>query len=148
MRQTPRVALIVLFVEMVVAMAVLWDHPEGTEAPMTSIPVDPEFDAQLAEVADRTATKTALVADLIAGRAELVDVAARFEALDAGRFWVYYAYLPGATSGERRCRAVLILVQAALDGDARQRSVLVRLEADLATFIAAGSLLPRVPGPR
>jgi hypothetical protein len=147
MRQSTRVALIVLFVATVVATGLLWDRPEGTEAPTMSVPVDPDYDAQLAEIADRTATKTALVADLIAGRAELVAVAARFEALDAGRFRGYYAQLPGATSGERRCRAVLDLVRAARNGDARQRSVLVRLEADLATFIAAGNLLPLVPGP-
>jgi hypothetical protein len=75
-------------------------------------------------------------------------VAARFEALDAGRFPGYHANLPGATPEERQCRAVLDLVQEALNGDARQRPTLARLEVELTAFITAGRRLPPVPGPR
>jgi hypothetical protein len=129
-----------------VAIALFGDSPEGTEGAAMSIPADPKYDAQLAEVASRMAIKTDLVAYLIGGRAELVAVAARFEALDAGQLRSYYAHLPWATSGEQRCRAVLVLVRAALDGDARQRPVLLRLEVELAAFITAGGKLPHIPG--
>jgi hypothetical protein len=145
MHSTARLAPFVLLFAAAVAVAVV-AVPQDVDEPLP--PAADPTDALLADLGRRSATKRELIADLADGRRTLVDVAARFAALDADRpgHMLVVQYYPGATLGERYCRVVMGHAEAALEGDPRRRPVLARLDAELAGVVAAGRRLTDIAG--
>jgi hypothetical protein len=164
MVQSNRLALVVLAFTAVAAAAVYAIHPDDAE--ITEIkdiwaaeeaemarPIEdpPAFDATNAgmEAArKRSAEKHQLVEGLIAGRRSLVEVAARFHALDVDRpnYEARVRSYGGATLGEQCCRAVIAFTDAAIIKDPRRGRILACLNAELNQMIAEGGQIPNGGG--
>lgn len=95
-----------------------------------------ELDQQGEAVRRRIAVKAALAADLIAGRATLWEVAARFRDLNTARpdypEFIRRSYR-GASDEERQCRNVIEHVEALMDaaGPSLRREMVAQLEREL-----------------
>jgi hypothetical protein len=100
------------------------------------------------QVMRRIAVKEVIVHDLIAGRISLVEAAAQFRALNAGRrdyLSVIRATFPGRTDDERICRNVIGFVEAAVEQDEDGRYTVHRLNEELWRLADSGTLV--LPGP-
>jgi hypothetical protein len=107
-----------------------------------------ELERQDETVMRRIAVKEAIVADLIAERVSLVEAAAQFRALNAGRrdyLTVIRSTYPGRTDDERICHNVIAFVEAAVNSDEDGRYTVYRLTEELRRLADGGTLV--LPGP-
>jgi hypothetical protein len=96
----------------------------------------------------RIAAKETIIDDLVAGRIGLLEAAADFRALNAGRpayLMVIRSIYPEMTDDERLCRNVIGYVEAGGEGDEDGRALIHRLTEELQTLKATGRL--QLPGP-
>jgi hypothetical protein len=113
---------------------------------------DRQFASELATRDDRVlrriAVKETLIADLVAGRAGLVETAAQFRALNAGQHGyavVIRSLYPNTSDDERLCRNVISYVETYAEADEDGRALVYRLTEEMNRLKAAGRLT--VPGP-
>jgi hypothetical protein len=106
-------------------------------------PAPDDYDVAMAALVRSEEGKAAAVEEVAAGRLSLVEAAARFRALEAGRPRNRYCrpaheLYPGDSEGERLCREVIAHVEARLapQGRARARQFAARLEAELGELLA------------
>jgi hypothetical protein len=102
-----------------------------------------DYDVAMAALIRSEEGKAAAVEEVVAGRLSLVEAAARFGALEAGRPRNRYCrpaheLFPGDSEGEQLCREVITHVEARLapQGRARARQFAARLEAELGELLA------------
>jgi hypothetical protein len=133
---TPRTAatlLIFLTAGVVLILAVPGPTRPGKEA--TALPAEP--DQALAAILARIAVKQALIDHLIAGRATLADVSARFLELNRPRP-AYMAGIrrnhPGQSDEESQARNVIACALVQIESPAEQSRLQSRLEAEFAAL--------------
>jgi hypothetical protein len=107
-----------------------------------------ELDSRDNRVLRRIAVKEMLIADLITGRASLIETAAQFRAMNAGQHGyavVVRTLWPDATDDERLCRNVISYVESYVEPDEDGRALVHRLYEEMNRLKASGRLT--VPGP-
>jgi hypothetical protein len=100
------------------------------------------------KVMRRIAVKETIIEDLVAGRIGLLDAAAEFRALNAGRHAyvvVIRSLYPNMSDEERMCRNVISYVESFVEGDEDGRALIHRLNEDLHHIVDVGSI--HLPGP-
>jgi hypothetical protein len=96
----------------------------------------------------RIAVKETIIEDLLAKRITLLEAAAEFRALNAGKHaytMVLRSVYPDMSDEERVCRNVIGYVESYADGDEDGRATIHRLQEDLQRLKASGSI--HLPGP-
>jgi hypothetical protein len=96
----------------------------------------------------RIAAKEGIIDDLIGGRISLMEAAAQFRALNAGRrdyLEVIRSTYPGRTDDERICRNVIGFVESYVKSDEDGCHLVYRLNAELRQLVDGGRL--KLPGP-
>jgi hypothetical protein len=107
-----------------------------------------ELSARSEEAFRQIAFKEWLTRELVAGRRGLIETAARFRALDAGRpgyATAIHSYYPHMADDERYCRIVIGYVEAEVARDGGGQAAVRRLYDELQDRKARGTLV--VPWP-
>jgi hypothetical protein len=125
-----------------------WNVPSLKERINHDIHLAAHLEAHDVRILQRIAAKEEIVDDLIGGRISLLDAAAQFRALNAGRrdyLAVIRTTYPGRTDDERMCRNVISFVESAVTSDEDGRYVVYRLNEELNRLLANGDV--ELPGP-
>jgi hypothetical protein len=125
-----------------------WNVPALKERLVQDRRLADELTTEDTRVMRRIAAKETIIEDLIAGRINLLEAAADFRALNAGRpgyMLVIRSSYPGVTDDERLCRNVIGYVEAGGETDEDGRALIYRLTEQLETLKAIGRL--HLPGP-
>src|SRR5690349_9198789 len=125
-----------------------WNVPSLKARLNRDLDLAAHLDAQDSHILQRIAVKEEIVNDLVGGRISLLDAAAQFRALNAGRrdyLEVIRLTYPGRTDDERMCRNVIGFVESAVASDEDGRYVIYRLNQELNHLLASGEL--KLPGP-
>jgi hypothetical protein len=130
----------------------LWTLPAAQAKVESELRRGDDLDAQLAEAHQRIGAKQEVVSDVIAGRVDLPEAAARFRDLtppssDAARY-LRTAYA-GASDDERFCRAVIQWVRVTLQTRSRAEvdRTAARLEAELQERLGRDGRIALRPAP-
>jgi hypothetical protein len=125
-----------------------WNVPSLKERMVHDRQIADQLASQDKQVMRRIAVKETIINDLVAGRIGLLEAAADFRALNAGRpayTLVIRSFYPDMTDDERVCRNVIGYVEAGVEGDEDGRALIHRLTEELETLKATGRL--HLPGP-
>jgi len=107
-----------------------------------------DLERQDVKVLRRIAVKEALINELLAGRVSLLETAAQFRAMNAGRrdyALVMETSYPGVPDDERICRNVIGYAETCLEDAGDGRLKVRKLYDELAALKARGKLV--IPGP-